>query len=221
LELCSLGADLGEFLLKRARNSATNALAYEDEIRKAAKKEGIEDVDGLLDELYEVAEVERRLTNTWDGGKLLSERTLRKRIRTLLQEYKNFNLEIHIVDDVKDAERIADWNARNVLGSFRAGPPPRIFLRKEVTELTLQHEVWHLEDLKKFGSKKFHSLPNWKKEELVWGRIWQTKNRWTEEELMDSYKYYRDTSRKEIGNWNKIKELEELLDKPFYRKRYN
>ncbi len=38
---------------------------------------------------------------------------------------------------------------------------------------------------------------------------------------MDSYKYYRDTSRKEIGKWSKIKELEELLDKPFYRKRYN
>jgi hypothetical protein len=34
LELLTLGADLGEFLLKRARSSAANALEYEDEIRK-------------------------------------------------------------------------------------------------------------------------------------------------------------------------------------------
>jgi hypothetical protein len=52
LELLTLGADLGEFLLKRARSSAKNALAYEDEIRNIAKKEGVEDVDGL----YEVSE---------------------------------------------------------------------------------------------------------------------------------------------------------------------
>jgi hypothetical protein len=216
-EIAALSGELSLALYSKLQTSARKILAKEKVLKEAAKKEGFDDVDGLLDELYEVAEVERRLTNTWDGGKLLSERTLRKRIRTLLQEYKNFNLEIHIVDDIKDAEKIADWNARNVLGSFRAGPPLRIFLRKEVTELTLQHEVWHLEDLQKMGSKKFHASPNWKKEELVWERIWQTKNRWTEEELVDSYRYYKETSKNEIGRWNKIKELDELLEKPYYK----
>lgn len=43
LELCSLGADLGEFLLKRARTSAKNALEYEDEIRKQLDEVVIED----------------------------------------------------------------------------------------------------------------------------------------------------------------------------------
>lgn len=217
LELLSLSGELTAAIKNGLRKTANKLVKHEDEIRKVAKKEGIEDVDGLLDEMYEVAEVERRLTNTWDGGKLLSERTLRKRIRTLLQEYKNFNLEIHIVDDVKDAERIADWDARNVLGSFRAGPPPRMFLRKEVTELTLQHEVWHLEDLKKLGSKKYHATPNWKKEELVWERIWQTKNRWTEEEIVDSYRYYLKSCDKEGVSPKLIKELEELLQKPYYK----
>ncbi len=56
MELLTLGADLGEFLLKRARSSAANALAYENEIRNIAKKEGVEDVDGLIDELRKVAE---------------------------------------------------------------------------------------------------------------------------------------------------------------------
>jgi hypothetical protein len=58
LELCSLGADLGEFLLKRARSSATNALEYEDEIRNIAKKEGVEDVDGLIKEKEGIVNVD-------------------------------------------------------------------------------------------------------------------------------------------------------------------
>ncbi len=58
MELCSLGADLGEFLLKRARSSATNALEYEDEIRNIAKKEGVEDVDGLIKEKEGIVNVD-------------------------------------------------------------------------------------------------------------------------------------------------------------------
>lgn len=42
LELCSLGAELGEFLLKRARKSAKNALKQEDEIRKKLDEVTIE-----------------------------------------------------------------------------------------------------------------------------------------------------------------------------------
>ncbi len=69
LELCSLGADLGEFLLKRARSSAKNALEYEDEIRKQLDEVTIEDGSTtrkltetekgkFFDELYEVAELD-------------------------------------------------------------------------------------------------------------------------------------------------------------------
>ena len=204
---------------KELIKSAESKASFEKELDNLVEEGKITqaEADDVIAHLEEVAEVERKLTNAWDNGKLLSERTLRKRIRTLLQEYKNFNLEIHIVDDIKDAERIADWNARNVLGSFKAGPLPKIFLRKEVTELTLQHEVWHLEDLKKLGSKKFQSTPNWEKEELVWERIWKTKERWTEEELVDSYKYYKETAKEEIGKWSSVKELEDLLEKPYYR----
>ncbi|OYQ49653.1 hypothetical protein CHU92_00305, partial [Flavobacterium cyanobacteriorum] len=65
--LCSLGADLGEFLLKRARSSAKNALEYEDEIRKKLDDGTIEDgkktrklteaeKGRFFDELYVVAE---------------------------------------------------------------------------------------------------------------------------------------------------------------------
>ncbi|XRE43156.1 hypothetical protein ACIVBQ_001360 [Tenacibaculum discolor] len=174
----------------------------------------------LLDEVYEVAEVERKLINEWDNGRLLSKRVLKKRVRGLLQEYKNFNLQINFVDETTDAARIKDWNARNVLGSFRQGPPPKLFFRKQITELTWQHEIWHLEDLKKMGSKKFYDTPNWKKEELVWERVWKTKGKWTEEELLDSYVYYKKSCRNQMIEAIKIGELEELLKKQHYINRY-
>ena len=129
-------------------------------------------------------------------------------------------MQINFGDETTDAARIKDWNARNVLGSFRQGPPPKLFFRKQITELTWQHEIWHLEDLKKMGSKKFYDTPNWKKEELVWERVWKTKGKWTEEELLDSYVYYKKSCRNQMIEAIKIGELEELLKKQHYINRY-
>lgn len=53
--------------------------------------------------------------------------------------------------------------------------------------------------------------------ELVWERIWKTKERWTEEELVDSYRYYLKSCDKERITPKLTKELEELLEKPYYR----
>ncbi|WBX76598.1 hypothetical protein PG911_18605 [Tenacibaculum ovolyticum] len=182
-----------------------------DDISKSggnAKKK----VQRCLDEV-----LERRKFNDFDGGILLSERVLKKRIKKLLQKYKNFNLEVRFVDETINVKKLKDWNARKVLGSFKQEPPPILFFRKEVTELTWQHELWHLEDLKRLGTKKFYQTSNWKHEESVWNKIWKTKNKWTEEELVDSYFYYKKTARGEIGTWNRIEEMEELLEKPYYK----
>ncbi|PKH50002.1 hypothetical protein CXF68_04470 [Tenacibaculum sp. Bg11-29] len=182
-----------------------------DDISKSggnAKKKVQQHLDEVL---------ERRKFNDFDGGILLSERVLKKRIKKLLQKYKNFNLEVRFVDETTNVKKLKDWNARKVLGSFKQGPPPTLFFRKEVTELTWQHELWHLEDLKRLGTKKFYQTSNWKHEESVWNKIWKTKNKWTEEELVDSYFYYKKTARGEIGTWNRIQEMEELLEKPYYK----
>lgn len=48
-------------------------------------------------------------------------------------------------------------------------------------------------------------------------RIWKTKERWTEEELVDSYRYYLKSCDKERITPKLTKELEELLEKPYYR----
>ena len=225
LEMLSLAGEATVFLKDKLSKTAKELVEnpkFTESLDDLVKKGEIDEVGKtkLLDEVYEVAEVERKLINEWDNGRLLSKRVLKKRVRGLLQEYKNFNLQINFVDETTDAARIKDWNARNVLGSFRQGPPPKLFFRKQITELTWQHEIWHLEDLKKMGSKKFYDTPNWKKEELVWERVWKTKGKWTEEELLDSYVYYKKSCRNQMIEAIKIGELEELLKKQHYINRY-
>ncbi|OYQ50385.1 hypothetical protein CHU92_00090, partial [Flavobacterium cyanobacteriorum] len=95
----SLGADLGEFLLKRARTSAKNALEYEAEIRKAAKKEGIEDVDGLIDDIKKIA----------DGGDNPNFSVINKKIKDYWTKFltkKGVKIEI----GTEEANRILNVN---------------------------------------------------------------------------------------------------------------
>lgn len=216
VEICTLAADLSttKILASEAAQARIVLDEYRNTVRNSKKLREIDEFGAHLDE---VADAERKLINTWDNGKLLSERVLRKRTSTLLQKYKNFKLEVHFVDEASDPKRITDWDARNVLGSFYMGPPPKLYFRKQVTELTWQHEIWHLEDLQKTGSKRFYNMPNWKKEELVWERVWKDKHKWTEEELADSYRYYKETALREAGTYDPVKEMEELLNKPYYK----
>ncbi|MGG8496204.1 zincin-like metallopeptidase toxin domain-containing protein [Tenacibaculum sp. TC6] len=226
LELASLSGEIGAAITKGLQKSAKTIIDNVDDFEKSlddlVRKGEVKETGKakVIDEVYEVVEAERKLINEWDNGKLLSKRVLRKRVRGLLQEYKNFKLQINFVDETTDPLRMKDWNARNVLGSFRPGPPPKLFFRKQITELTWQHEIWHLEDLKKMGSKKFYNTPNWKKEELVWERIWKTKDKWTEEELVDSYVYYKKSCRAQMEEAKRVGDLEELLQKRYYVERY-
>jgi hypothetical protein len=210
LELCSLGADLGEFLLKRARSSAKNALEYEAEIRKAAKKEGIENVDGLIDELERVSgndDLFRKIEELFDlsGGRLLAKKELDLLKDFLWQRYK---VRLKLVDiDHSLKSKLIDWNKRSVLGSFRKGPPPELFLRaNNASELTVFHEMVHLKYWHE-GKPKIHFA---QEEVVVFEEIWKTKNRWTNQELLDSYYYVEKVLRD-----NKLNSELEKLTKTF------
>jgi hypothetical protein len=88
-----------------------------------------------------------------------------------------------------------------------------MFLRHDATELTIQHEMWHLDDLKSLGFQEFDAAKNWKLEELVWERVWKSKGRWTEKELVDSYKYYKWSCDSEGAVYKTIEEMELILRK--------
>ena len=91
--------------MKRARSSASNALEYEDEIRKVAKKEGIEDVDGLIDELYEVADISE-LSKVAGRGRKLGQKLSKADFEEIKKFLKsnNVDLEIHPLNEVRKIE---------------------------------------------------------------------------------------------------------------------
>jgi hypothetical protein len=221
LELCSLGADLGEFLLKRARSSAKNALEYEDEIRKQLDDVVIQDgkVSRKLteaekgkfwDEVYEVAdsgdELFRKIEDLFDisGGRLLTKKELELLKDYLWQKYK---VRVRLVDvDHSLKNKLLDWNNRSVVGSFRQGPPPELFLRlNNASELTIFHEMVHLKYWYS-GKPKVHFA---QEEVIVFDEIWKTKSRWSNKELLDSYNYVV----RELGTNKLDKDLIKFTDK--------
>ncbi|SEC42339.1 Metallopeptidase toxin 4 [Tenacibaculum sp. MAR_2009_124] len=185
-----------------------------DDLKDLPKKqledifEDLEHLSKEVDELYR-----NKGVNKADGGVKLTRNQLLKLKNDLELKFKELNLKVEIVTKTpKFKARLKKWNGlRNTQGSFNPGPPPTIYVRQNCTQLTLQHEVWHMEDLKRFGNLEYRKKPNWKHEESVWNNIWETKHRWTNEELVDSYWYYVKESLTQGGQPNIIGEMEELL----------
>ncbi|WP_131701393.1 zincin-like metallopeptidase toxin domain-containing protein [Chryseobacterium sp. FH2] len=123
-------------------------------------------------------------------------------------------MKVEIVTKRSHPERYKRWTSypNDILASCRTHEiPPIMFLRDDATELTIQHEMWHIDDFKKLGFTEYHNTPNWQLEELVWERVWKQKHRWTQEEILESYKYYLTECRKQGGIPKLVEELEKTI----------
>ncbi|WP_370899423.1 zincin-like metallopeptidase toxin domain-containing protein [Chryseobacterium gossypii] len=165
----------------------------------------------IHDEVVEdIEELFRKIDDSFglDGGRLLTLKELKK-LRKLLKEL--YDVDLKIVDkDFGMKQKLKDWNARGVVGSFN----PRLktmFLRSEVSELTVFHEMVHMKTWKRLSPEEYAKLPLWEDETMVWEAIWKTKEKWTKTELIDSYEYM-NKYREEAGiSKIIIEEMEELL----------
>ena len=198
LEILALGADLSEFLLKRARTSAKNALKYEDEIRKQLDDVVIEDgkttrkfteadKGKFLDELNEVAELDNLAK--WDdlpisGKGFLGGKTLRRK------EIKFWIDEINRISKGK-SRLIVLRKGDPILNNRKAGFDPyngNIYVEKGLTEYEIFHEFKHLEEFMKLGKddyikgmKRFggspteNALRTYKREKYVFDEILKIK----------------------------------------------
>lgn len=174
----------------------------------AGEKEAIDELESAS-ELFRKTKVSKK-----DGGLLFKRNELRKIIQELEERFKDFKLKVEIVDaKPQHKERFKRWDFGNVQGSFAPEPSPKIYIRKNTTELTLQHELWHFEDFKRLGLEEYKKVPNWKHEESVWQKIYSTKSRWTDVELADSYLYYKNVVFREGGNPKIIQEMEQLTNR--------
>ncbi|WP_165835377.1 zincin-like metallopeptidase toxin domain-containing protein [Chryseobacterium viscerum] len=165
----------------------------------------------IQDEVVEdIEELFRKINDGFgfDGGRLLTIKELKK-LRKLLKEL--YDVDLKIVDkDFGMKQKLKDWNARGVVGSFN----PRLktmFLRSEVSELTVFHEMVHMKTWKRLSPEGYAKLPLWEDETMVWDAIWKTKEKWTKIELVDSYEYM-NKFREESGiSKIFIDEMEELV----------
>ncbi|KFF22364.1 zincin-like metallopeptidase toxin domain-containing protein [Chryseobacterium sp. JM1] len=159
-------------------------------------------------------EVFRKAQKGSGGGQRYRRSTLRQIAKEIEKRYSDIGLKVEVVTKNSHPERYRRWTnyPNDILASCRTHEiPPIMFLRADATELTIQHEMWHIDDFKKFGFEGYHNIPNWKLEELVWERVWKQKHRWTKQELIDSYKYYRDECLRQGAEPKIIDELEKLL----------
>jgi Metallopeptidase toxin 4 len=170
----------------------------------------------VIEELADDEELFRKILIGSGGGKRFKRKELELIIAELEKRFAQFGLKIEAVTLKTHPERFKRWTSfgNNTLGSFRGFEiPPTIYLREGCTELTLQHELWHLEDWKKIGLKDYNTIADWKHEESIWEKIWRSKHRWTDEELLSSYKYYKKECSTQGVNPKLIDELETILKK--------
>ncbi|WP_128330266.1 zincin-like metallopeptidase toxin domain-containing protein [Apibacter sp. HY039] len=93
----------------------------------------------------------------------------------------------------------------------------RLNLRPDCPKITWHHENWHLEDFLTMGWKKYTDISKktpWLHEEAVWNRIFKNRNKWSEFETIDAYKYYKWYCKDKHGVNPVINEkIEKLLPK--------
>ncbi len=165
--------------------------------------------DEVIEELERMASKEdnlfRKIEELFDlsGGRLLTKKEL-----DLLKDFlwERYKVRLKLVDvDYSLKNKLIDWNKRSVLGSFRKGPPPELYLRaNNASELTVFHEMVHLKYWFE-GKPKIHFA---QEEIIVWKEIWITKDKWTSQELLDSYYYVEKVLRD-----NKLNsDLEKLVE---------
>lgn len=161
----------------------------------------------------EVEELFRKAVKNAKGEANFKRAELTALAKKLEQKYTKHKLKVKVVTPTtkENKLRLKRWDRENVLGSFAPGPPPVIYVRQRCTHLTMQHEVWHLEDYVRLGEKEYRKIVNWKHEESVWLKILDNKKRWTQGELIESYKYYKRTALAEGGVPIIDEELEKLI----------
>ena len=202
-----------EELLQGAKNGAkAEDLAEEaqdiEEVIIKIKPKKLSIIDKEIEEVY------RKQLLGSGGGKRFTRKGLQKMANLIEEKYADIGLKVEIVTKRSHPDRYKAWTTypKDILASCRTHEiPPKMFLRYDATELTVQHEVWHIDDFKKLGFDEYHNTPNWKLEELVWERVWKTKQRWTQEEILDSYEYYQWSCRQQGAEYKSIEELDKLL----------
>lgn len=230
LELLSLSGELTVAIHNGLRKNAKRLVEKPEDVAKLEKQlDGLvensqisrKQANEVLEELYEIAGQESKRAYKKAGNsvieyEMLSESLLQKYIKDVIDicAKKGITLNIKWIDETHPLYR------SETLGRF--GNPitvksknfAQLELRNPCPKITFHHEQWHLEDFLEQGWKKYRKIQvetPWKHEEAVWERIYKNRNKYKEDEVMDSYGYYKDFMQRK-GQIPKLKkDLEKLV----------
>jgi hypothetical protein len=170
--------------------------------------EDVAKYEKLLKEAADSAdELLRQVENLFDGlgGRLLTKKELKLLKAHLFEKY---GVTLRLIDKElgykkiagkKAADLLKDWDNRNVVGRFIEGPPPEMILRsKNASQLTVFHEMVHME----VWFKKLPKMHIVDEEKLVFEMIFKSKDKygWTADELIDAYDYVNE----KVNAFNKL-----------------
>lgn len=196
LELLSLSGELSVAIHNGLRKSAKEILEHEDDIRKSAKNvDETKQIDDVIDELIEVAELDMRQIDLFPGGsqfEVLSSNLLKKYIRKLDKKMLKHNLKLEIVW-IDEAHNMYLTGLKGRVMVYETGPI-KLLIRKNCPKMAWFHENVHIDDLLKLGRKNYRKMvaeKPWDLEWNVWEEIFKTKNKYREEELVSAYKYVK------------------------------
>ena len=202
-----------EYFIKKLKSGTASFKKWIDDIFDAIKR-WMDDFLGFNKTSEEVTELFRRGKSKTAKGEVIFRRSeLAQFAKKMESKYAHLKLKVNIVTPNSPANRarLKRWDQNKVLGSFSSGPPPVIYVRQRCSHLTMQHEIWHLEDYARLGSTEYKKIPDWKHEESVWLKVLKNKDQWSEAELIDSYKYYLSEVSKAGENPIINDEIEKLI----------
>lgn len=201
LELLSLGGELTAAIKGGLRKSADDLLKYEDEIIERANREGVEDVDGLIDELDYLKDSGIKVVGPGGKGYLGGQRLGRAQIRVWIKyidEISEGRASFKIVEEGDTLYKKLE------LENAQAGFDPdklQIVIKKGFTEFEIFHEVKHLEECLKLGKDEYikgmakyggsweeNLLRTYKRELYVYRRVIENRFKFNKAELEKSKK---------------------------------
>ncbi|HRG87608.1 MAG TPA: hypothetical protein PLW44_01215 [Chitinophagales bacterium] len=211
---------------------AERATKEAEKAAEIAKDEA--EIEKIQNELKKIAGEEKLIivSNPFDelGGKYLKKRDL-KTLKLFLKE--KYGVELRFIDKelayqklpairngqktwIRSSELFEDWKSRKVFGKFDEGPPPMIILRQgQASELTVFHEMVHME----VWYKKLPKMHIAEEETYVFEQIFKAKDNmsWTDAELIDALTYV-NRIRGKYGLEKIVNPyIEQLKWKSFYR----
>lgn len=203
LELLSLSGELTVAIKGGLRKSADDLLKYEDEIIERANREGVEDVDGLIDELDYLKDSGIKVVGPGGKGYLGGQRLGRAQIRVWIKyidEISEGRASLKIVEEGDTLYKKLE------LENAQAGFDPdklQIVIKKGFTEFEIFHEVKHLEECLKLGKDEYikgmakyggswdeNLLRTYKRELYVYRRVIENRFKFNKAE-QDNIKYRR------------------------------